>query len=332
MNAVIERMLIERRNRALPILSFPSVQFLGTSVKELCSDSEKQAQGMKLVADRCDSMASVSYMDLSVEAECFGATIMFSADEVPSVIGKLINGADDANALRVPEVGSARSGVYVNAIKRAKELITDRPVLAGMIGPLSLTARLFDVTDVMIACFENPDAVHTVLKKATEFLIEYGRAFRSAGADGVVIAEPVAGLFDPLSCEEFSSRYVSMLAAALQDDSFALVYHNCGASVNASIDSILRTGCAAYHFGNAVDIVTILKSAPDDTVIMGNVDPVGILKDGAPQVVYDKALELLTECRSFKNFVISTGCDVPPTAPWENIDSFFAAVRDFYNA
>ena len=331
MNAVITKMLEERKNRAMPILSFPSVQLLGTTVNELCADSEKQAQGMKIVADKCDAMASVSYMDLSVEAECFGAEIMFSEDEVPCVVGKIINGAEDTAALSVPKVGSGRSGVYVDAIRKAKDLITDRPIFAGMIGPLSLTARLFDVTEVMIACFENPDAVHTVLEKATDFLIEYGRAFKEAGAAGVVIAEPVAGLFDPFSCDDFSSKYVAKMVEALQSDDFALVYHNCGGSVNASIDSILGTGCAAYHFGNVVDIVSILASASSDTVIMGNIDPVGVLKDGTPETVYEKTAALMKECECYNNFVISTGCDVPPGTPWENIDAFFKAVKDFGN-
>ena len=61
------------RKKALPILSFPSVQLLGITVKELIADSKRQAAGMKKVAEAVDSAAAVSLMDLSVEAECFGA-------------------------------------------------------------------------------------------------------------------------------------------------------------------------------------------------------------------------------------------------------------------
>jgi uroporphyrinogen decarboxylase len=28
--------------------------------------------------------------------------------------------------------------------------------------------------------------------------------------------------------------------------------------------------------------------------------------------------------------MISSGCDIPPLSPWENIEAFFAAVREFY--
>ena len=36
----------------LPVLSFPAVQLMGITVRDLISSSDHQAQGMKLVADR----------------------------------------------------------------------------------------------------------------------------------------------------------------------------------------------------------------------------------------------------------------------------------------
>ena len=77
-------------------------------------------------------------------------------------------------------------------------LITDRPVLAGIIGPYSLAGRLLDMTEIMILCYEEPEMVESVLEKATEFLIEYAKAFKEAGANGVCMAEPAAGLLSPI--------------------------------------------------------------------------------------------------------------------------------------
>jgi uroporphyrinogen decarboxylase len=36
------------------------------------------------------------------------------------------------------------------------------------------------------------------------------------------------------------------------------------------------------------------------------------------------------KCCSYPNFVISSGCDIPPATPWENLDAFFAAVEEYY--
>jgi uroporphyrinogen decarboxylase len=287
---------------------------------------------MALVAKRTDAAASVSLMDLSVEAEAFGAEIRVNDDEVPSVIGRIVCDEEEAEALAVPSVGAARTGAYIEAIRKAKALITDRPVLAGMIGPFSLAARLLDVTEIMMDCYDEPDMVHTVLEKCATFLIEYAKAYKDAGADGIIMAEPVSGLLSPSLEEEFSSPYVKAIVDAVQDDNFIVVYHNCGGNTVKMTESLISFGAAAYHFGNAVDMGEMLEKFPENILLMGNVDPAGVLRQSTPEVVRDVTLGIMKKCGSYKNFVISSGCDIPPATPWENIDAFFNAVEEYYES
>ena len=319
------------RKKAMPVLSFPSIQLMQISVRELIASSNQQAKGMKIIADRIDSAASVSMMDLSVEAEAFGANVRFSDDEVPTVTNTLITDEDEAEALAVPPVGTGRTGLYIEAIRKACALITDRPVFAGVIGPYSLAGRLLDVSEIMILCYEEPDMVHTVLRKATDFLISYMNAYKTTGASGVVVAEPLAGLLSPALMQEFAAPYMKEIVDAVQTDDFAVIYHNCGNAVEMLTDEIISCGAMAYHFGNAVNMKTMLEKMPSDVLVMGNIDPVGELRNGTPESVCTKTTELLRECSVYPNFIISTGCDVPPMAKWENIDAFFDAVKDFYH-
>ncbi len=321
---------LPKSKKSMPVLSFPCVSLLGCTVSELISDSDKQAEGMALVANRVDAAASVSLMDLSVEAECFGATVRFSDDEVPTVIGRLIEDEDAANALEVPAIGSARSGIYIDAIRKAVPRITDRPVFAGIIGPFSLAARLLDVSEIMMDCYDEPEKVHTVLEKATQFLIEYAKAYKEAGANGVVMAEPVAGLLSPSLEEEFSAPYVKRITDAVQDDSFLMIYHNCGGSVLNMVDSLASIGAAAYHFGNSIDMKEMLDKFPKEFAVMGNIDPAQTLRMGTPEFVRKETLELLEKCSEYPNFIVSSGCDIPPMTPWKNIDAFFGAVKEYY--
>ncbi len=317
--------------KPLPILSFPCVGLCGITVRQLIADSGLQAQGMKVIADRTDAAAAVSFMDLSVEAECFGASVVATDDEVPTVKGRIVNSMDEADMLLVPDIGAGRTGIYVDAIRKATQCITDRPVLAGMIGPYSLGARLLDVSEIMMDCYDDPDMVHTVLEKVTEFLIKYAKAYKEAGADGILMAEPVAGLLSPALEEEFSSPYIKKIVDAVQDDDFIVIYHNCGDNVPKMLDSILTTGCAAYHFGNAVDMEKdIIRQVPGDTVVMGNIDPAGTLCFGTAEKVREQTISLLEKCAQYPNFVLSSGCDIPPKTPWENIEVFFAANNEFY--
>ena len=326
----LEDLLVADKKLPLPILSFPSVSLLGISVKELIENSDMQAKGMKLVADRNPSSASVSMMDLSVEAEAFGSVIRFSDNEVPTVIGASADGTEKAEALAVPKIGDGRTGLYIESIKKAKELITDRPVLAGIIGPFSLAGRLIDVNEAFIKCYEDPDLVHLVLKKSTEFLIEYAKAYKAVGADGIIMAEPLAGLLSPDLAEEFSEPYVKSVFDALKDENFAVIYHNCGNCTIRQIDSILRTNASAYHFGNAINMAEMMSHIPSNVIAMGNVDPVAQFKDGTPEGIIAETKRIMGECAEYKNFVISSGCDIPPLSPWENIDAFYKAVNEFY--
>ena len=182
------------KKRALPILSFPATQKMGVTVEELVKSAPLQAEAMALIARETNTLAAISLMDLSVEAEAFGANVRFSADEIPAVVGQLVSDDDEADALKVPGLDAGRIGIFVDAVKLAREKITDKPLLAGMIGPYSLAGRLMDVTEIMYTCYDEPETVHKVLEKATQFLISYGSAMKKAGADGVMMAEPLAGI------------------------------------------------------------------------------------------------------------------------------------------
>lgn len=316
--------------KPFPILSFPCVQLMDITVKELISDSDNQAKGMKAVADRIDSLAAVSYMDLSLEAEAFGAEIKVTDEEVPTVIGTLVPDEEAAEALKVPTIEDGRIGIYLEGMKKALQLIDDRPVFAGIIGPFSLAGRLVDVNKAMLYCKKKPELLHTVLRKTTDFLIEYAKAYKAIGAHGIVMAEPLSGLLSPKLEAKFSAPYVKEIAEALKSEEFLVMYHNCGNYTPKMIESISSNGCDAYHFGNAIDMKAFMEEWPSDLLAMGNIDPAEQFTNGTPESMKAATLELLENCSQYDNFLISSGCDIPPGAKWENIDAFFEAVSEFY--
>lgn len=327
----VDDALAAEQKKGFLVLSFPAIQKMGITVRELVQSSDLQAQAMKIVADLTPkAAASVSMMDLSLEAEAFGSHVVFSDDEVPTVIGSIVDDEDAAEELEIPEIGAGRTQIYIDAIEKAVGLITDRPVFAGVIGPFSLAGRLMDVTEAMIYCYEEPDMVHMVLDKVTQFIIKYINAYKAVGAHGVVVAEPLAGLLSPDLESEFSCEYMKRIVEATQQDDFIVVYHNCGNSTIQQIDSITANGCRVFHFGNAIDMARMMPHIPDHVIAMGNVDPSSQFRNGTPESVKAKTKELMDKCSSYKTFVPSSGCDIPPMSPWENIDAFFEALDEYY--
>ncbi len=323
------RRLLKNKRLTMPVLSFPSVQLMGCTVRELLGSGARQAEGMKAVADRCPISASLNMMDLSVEAEAFGAEIRFSDHENPTVSKGVLSSLDEVESLSVPEIGVKRTGIYIEGVKKAKTLMPDRLILCGIIGPYSLAGRLFDMTELMMACYDEPDKVKQLLEKTTSFLVKYVAAFKDAGADGVIIAEPAAGLLSPDLCEEFSCPYVQRIMEAVNDEDFIIVYHNCGNTIPlAKILSALPAD--VYSFGNAIDLFEMLGLMRKDAVVMGNVNPVSF-KTETPEKVYSQTTAILKKCSVFDNFLVSSGCDIPADSKWETIDAYFQAVNDFYD-
>ena len=92
---------------------------------------------------------------------------------------------------------------------------------------------------------------------------------------------------------------------------------------------MLATGAHAYHFGNAVSMTDTLAECPPDVLVMGNIDPVGVLRMLPPEQVKRQTRELLEQTAGYPNFVLSTGCDVPPHVPLANIEAYYEALDEF---
>ncbi len=321
--------LLRHKNKTVPILSFPSTQILGISVNELISSAEMQIKGMQTIAEKCNVGASLNMMDLSVEAEAFGAKIRFYEDDIPAVEKGIIDDVADAENINVPEIGTGRTGICIDGIKKAKEKITDIPVFCGVIGPYSLAGRLFDMTELMMECFDSPDEVKILLSKATEFIIKYIKAFKEVGADGVIMAEPAAGLLSPSLAEEFSMPFVNEIFNEINSDGFIVCYHNCGNSAGDMLDMISELNADIIHLGNAISLKKALEVLPKDKIVMGNVNPV-LFRTGTPDDIKNDVQRVFDECSMHENFMISTGCDVPAASRWENINAYFEKVNELY--
>jgi uroporphyrinogen decarboxylase len=267
-------------------------------------------------------------MDLSVEAEAFGSPIRFSDKEVPAVTAAIVSDNEMAEELKIPKVGDGRTSVYIETAKLLAENIKDRPTFGGIIGPFSLAGRLMDMTEIMIQALIDPDMVNTVLDKCTNFLVEYAKAFKDAGVNGLIIAEPASGLLSPEMCTEFSSVYVKRIVEAVQDENFYVILHNCGNSTK-QVTSMLSTGAMGLHFGNAVDMMDILPQMPNDRLAFGNIEPAGVFKNGTIENMQAKVADLLRRTTSYSNFVLSSGCDIPPGTSLNNVDAFFNTLSEY---
>ena len=324
-----EEIINARDVRNLPVLYFPVLKNMGISVPDSVNDPESIARVMKeVITEYPDTIAAITGMDLTVDAEAFGAEVNFSEKQAPNVVGHVLEGREDIEQLEIPDIHSGRVDIFADACIEAEKIITDRPVLGGMLGPFSLAANLLDINKCMMMTLKDKDALHMLLDKCTDWLIRRALYYKEAGANGVLIAEPTAGLISPKACDKFSSEYIKRIVDAVQDDYFFLILHDCG-EVTRSVKGMYSAGCKGYHFGNRVDMKNILPQIPADVLVFGNIDPSSAFFLGTPESIYKTTYQLLEEMREYPQFVLSSGCDLAPSVADENIEAYYRACRDF---
>lgn len=321
-----------RARLAMPIATYPAIQLTGGTVKDMVTRPEAPVEAQVALQNRHPTPFILTAMDLSAEAEAFGCSLAISECEVPSITGRLITSLEEAKALELPIPGTARTEVYLEAVRQLRKRFPDKLVLGSAIGPFSLASRLAGVSEALELTATEPDLMHVLTEKCAGFLASYLRAYKTAGADGVLMAEPTAGLLSPQALAAFSSAYVKQINLAVADGHFALILHNCGARL-AHLPAILESDLKTFHFGAPMDLPAALAAVPPEIVICGNLDPAGVFCQPSPDEVTARTRELMVQTAAYRNYVVSSGCDIPANAPLANLDAFFAgaaAVPDIH--
>lgn len=323
----IRNLLGQAKRVAIPIMTHPGIELIGKQITDAVMDGGIHFRAIEALARRFPMAASTTIMDLTVEAEAFGAGLHLEENNIPSIAGRLVTDYAGVRELSVPTLDAKRIPQYLKADELAARHL-DIPVFAGCIGPFSLAGRLYGMTEIMISIYIEPETVALLLEKCTEFLLRYCQTIKQTGVASVLMAEPAAGLLSNDDCRAFSSVHVRRIVEAVQDESFTVILHNCGNTGHCT-PAMLATGAGGYHFGNRADMVEALRMCPDEVPVMGNIDPVAVLKQAVPEQVYAETFALLERTADFPNFILSTGCDVSPHTPIENIEAFYRALEQY---
>ncbi len=333
-NALVAALL--RGNRAdctapvLPIAAAVGASLLGIPVTTLMREAQAQESAALALVDSFDLPALLLPMDLSLEAESFGCTLLWLDGEVPTVTGRLITAWEQLETMALPAVGAARTSITLEAVRRLAahqaHVHGGLPVIVGMIGPFSLAGRLFGVNEIMPATITHAAGVDRLMAFVTQYLIRLAVAYKQAGATGILMAEPLAGLLSPRALGHFSSAWVRQIVHAVQDSEFGVILHNCGAR-DLHLPQMLEADACGYHFGRPMEMAAALATIPPDRLLCGNLDPASLFVRGTPEGIHAAATELLALAADRPTFILSSGCDLPTATPPANVAALVDAAR-----
>ena len=264
-------------------------------------------------------------MDLSLEAGALGLSVRYPLFESPTVEEHPVKQADDLERLRVVDpLEDARIRSYIRTMELLSRSISI-PRAAYVTGPFTLAGLLMGASDIAMATITDPDLVHQTVHFCTDICIRYSRALTEAGADIIVILEPTATFLSPQAFAEFCGAYVREVIASPGAAGDA-VLHICG-DTSHILREMCATGACALSLDSPVDLRAAASRVGHEVILIGNIDPVGIMVQQSPQEVACATRRLLDSMAQCDSFILSTGCDLPYETPHENIDAFMSEGR-----
>lgn len=318
----LDTVLNAGRPMSAPLVGFPGIVLTESTVEQNLHDGLLQAKTLIALHKAVDFDIVFPMMDLTVEAEAFGSKINWSMDELPAVVGTIVETQDQADSLIVPKIGEGnRLSVFVDTCRELKTAFPDKPVWAYVLGPFSIAGRLMGMTEIAIGTKLEPELVHAVLEKCRALLMDYSRALLETGVDGLMILEPASGMLGVDDANEFSNAYIKPIIQLTRNMGKTAALHNCG-RIHHLVESLCATGIEVLHVGSVSDPSAIYPRIPENMVLMGNLDPTEVFLRGTPDVVKAAATKLADRMADRPRFVISSGCDLPPGVPIENLKAF----------
>jgi len=320
--------IIREKNLVIPLLGAPGTILSKTTLKENLTNSEVQYKTLSMLIDKFSPDGIFPMMDLTVEVEALGSEINFPENTNPSVAKPLIKNREDLKILKGNWQGiSGRMKVFIEVMEKIAKKYS---IIKGgyVIGPFTMAGEFMGANDIAMQAMLNPELVAELVNFSLEVISEYANALFNAGADAIAVLEPLAVILSPKKYKEFSLYPFKKLVSNLNNK--PLILHICG-NTNHLIKSMLDSGAVGLSLDSVINFEELKKIIPQEITLMGNLNPVKIFLQSTPDQVAEATKSLKESMKDTKNFILSSGCDIPVNTPLENIAAFMKAARGKIN-
>lgn len=314
------------RRVCMPSLGAASACLTNTTIKQNLCNADTQFKTMAAAVEKFKVDAVSTFADSTVEPEACGCAITFPEnDNYPYITSHPVKTIEDIRRLKVPDPHKdGRMPVFVKTVKLLAEHFT-MIIGAGGLGPFTLAGELAGVETIALKLRTDPNFVKKLLEYAVQVIIPYQRALVDAGADIILLGEPLASILSPKFFEEFSKEYIAQVVDSINKP---VCLHICGDATRL-VEKMCDTGVQSISLDSPVDLLDIMTRVPRDVIISGNLSPVEVLLNLDADGVRKATKELLDKMKGVKNYVISCGCDLVPGTPIENIAAMLETVRNY---
>ncbi len=273
--------------------------------------------------------AVFAFMDTALEAEAMGCRLEFPEGQYPDVTACALSPDTPIGELAPPD--PRRDGRLPELLRATgllrSELDGEAPVVAVVLGPMSLAGQLMGTETALYLAVDEPERFEELLDLTTEVARRHGQALFSAGAQVAVVFEPAASpVVVPAAFfrELLAPRIAALFAAYKAAGALATWLHVAG-DVTPILPYYERTGADIVNLDYEVDPDEAGRILPH-ACLDGNVRSLAFVLDVADEVAAE-GRRLVARLAGRGGFILSSGCEIPPEARPENIAALVSAVR-----
>lgn len=297
----------------------------GYTMYEIYRDPEKHLH-LAMEMDRELGADFVYPLDYGrVVAEVLGLPLIRPDYDFPSVLEHPVK---DRTALKNLKVPDPQASGPMHSYLKALNLIascSDKPLALSISGPFTLAVLLVGAEDLCRAIIRDPGFVEEVLAFTNKAVGTYAEAVVAAGARLLCVSEPTAVLLSPERFRHLVGERLEHLYGRLPPEVWR-VLHICG-NTDYLLEEMIACGAEGLSLDQVMDFPALAPRVPPRVVLIGNLDPVNVLRECGPSEVRALTLEMLRAMAPYPNYLFSFGCDCAGDTPMENMKAAMAAAR-----
>jgi len=304
----------------MPITMMFAADLSGVPYRRYVTDHRVLVEAQLAVAETFDIDYVSCISDPAREAADCGAAVEFFDDQPPAIDETRALLADRATLanLSIPDpMAGERMRDRVEAAALFKERVGGERLIEGWVeGPCAEAADLRGINALMMDFYEEPAFVTDLFEFVLEMGLAFAKAQIEAGVELMGIGDAAASLVGPQLYEEYVWPYEKRLVDGIHDLGALVRLHICG-DTRPILEDMGRLGCAIVDLDYLAPLAEGRAAMGPDQVLLGNIEPVGVLRKGPAGAVREAVAACHREAGS--RYIVSAGCEVTRDTPHEHL-------------
>ena len=304
----------------MPITMMFAADLAGVRYGEYARDHRVLVEAQIRTAEEFDFDYVSAISDPAREAADFGAAIEWYENQPPALAEHDSLLADKARlgALKQPDPrGGGRMHDRVRAIELFRRRVGGSKLIEGWVeGPCAEAADLRGINRLMLDFYDDPQFIRALFDAVVDNGMRFAGAQIQAGADIIGVGDAAASLVGPRFYDEFVWPAEKRLVDGIHAAGGRVRLHICG-NTRKILAGMGRLGCQIVDLDFISPLSEGRAQMGPNQVLLGNIDPVKVLRDGTPETV----TEAVAEChrQAGPKFIVGAGCEVVRDTPHANL-------------